>query len=694
MLIEKSESPDTSTADLHLGRGGEFPSYPALCSGPALTPPAEEKALQRLWGLLYHPQPENRRKGFEVLVRFHAPWTTRLLLWMLANDQLSRDCRQELSLRGWQHPGVLCWEAGSPLIQVRLGVAHLALESGPLEAIAVVLPLVFDYNVDIRTTARQAVEKITEREAERIARLEIVPAHLEPVLHLLMQYARVRDKSVRAAIVSSALRLGGVCPDRFWKLFEHLPEDACHALQEGIFTNTSRIRIRVALGGLVVGRPGLVEYLTRLLPRIVNKETIVWHVEALLDLNVADRRKVVELLQEKGIMGLLVDAFGWLPGKLRPLFVEQIVGPVAKLHTDFLRDLFKRQDADLAPAILAVWPQDIPLGSAEEFGQLLKSQDTEVLRMATRSAKRLARTADLPNLLHLINHMDEEVSEGAAGAVVEITRKHLMSHFDNIPPEKRGLIGKILKKLDSNFVESTAASLVTLGEEEKVQLARLLRDMGPDEAATDVLTKLMYDPSSHVKATVAREVDQIIDPQQQRRFAMQLLDDEDPRVRANVLESLPLALAREWENKIVANANSENIRERTTAMVRLIELGQEKYKQVLARMLGDTDPTLQAAAIWAVGKVGLKELLPVVKALLQAQDMTVRRQAILAVARIGDTEAVRDLTPFLDDMLYHVRSAAHDAIKDRLGLAYEIKGPDHDSHADHDLKLEEFFKQG
>ncbi|HZB26665.1 MAG TPA: peptidylprolyl isomerase [Vicinamibacterales bacterium] len=82
----------------------------------------------------------------------------------------------------------------------------------------------------------------------------------------------------------------------------------------------------------------------------------------------------------------------------------------------------------------------------------------------------------------------------------------------------------------------------------------------------------------------------------------------------------------------------------------------------LARLTTDREPRVRRRAALAVGRVGLKEGIPLLTTLLADADADVRQTAAFALGLIGDASAAPALTPLLADAAPLVRGRAAEAL--------------------------------
>lgn len=118
------------------------------------------------------------------------------------------------------------------------------------------------------------------------------------------------------------------------------------------------------------------------------------------------------------------------------------------------------------------------------------------------------------------------------------------------------------------------------------------------------------------------------------QWAQQWLTESDPRIRANVIESLwgvegPgvveafKSALRDPHNRVVGNA-----------LVGLYLLGDPTASELLLEMARHRSPSFRATAAWAMGFLGDPQFLPMLGHMLKDPEPLVRRNVLRALARI------------------------------------------------------------
>jgi hypothetical protein len=145
------------------------------------------------------------------------------------------------------------------------------------------------------------------------------------------------------------------------------------------------------------------------------------------------------------------------------------------------------------------------------------------------------------------------------------------------------------------------------------------------------LVQLFRSSDPRIRSKVARLVGKY---SQYQGFVARRLQEHDPRVRANAIESLwgvdtPVA-RRSLENAV----SDSNHRARINAIYGLYLLGNPSSVRLLLKQAKHVSPSFRVAAAWGMGQTADPRFSDAVKEMTSDPDESVRRVAGLAVARI------------------------------------------------------------
>jgi len=161
----------------------------------------------------------------------------------------------------------------------------------------------------------------------------------------------------------------------------------------------------------------------------------------------------------------------------------------------------------------------------------------------------------------------------------------------------------------------------TLGTNEN--LLALIPVVAEPERAVEPLTILAQISDPQLRSRVALTAGIIPDSQSIRLY----LEDENDRVRANVIESLwrsPSASARGY---FEAALNDSCHRVKANALIGLYFVGDARGAEGLTQLVSSDSPLVRSSAAWAIGAIGESHLEPLLERLLTDPEPQVARNA-------------------------------------------------------------------
>ncbi len=147
------------------------------------------------------------------------------------------------------------------------------------------------------------------------------------------------------------------------------------------------------------------------------------------------------------------------------------------------------------------------------------------------------------------------------------------------------------------------------------------------------LVQLFRTSDPRIRSKVARMVGRY---SQYQSFVARRLQEDDPRVRANAIESLwgvDTEVARRFLETAVADAHH---RARANAIYGLYLLGNPSSIPLLVKQSNHPSPLFRAAALWVVTQTADPRFLGLANALSADSDESVRRNAATAATRIQE----------------------------------------------------------
>ena len=145
------------------------------------------------------------------------------------------------------------------------------------------------------------------------------------------------------------------------------------------------------------------------------------------------------------------------------------------------------------------------------------------------------------------------------------------------------------------------------------------------------LVQLFRSSDPRIRSKVARLVGKY---SQYQAFVARRLQENDPRVRANAIESLWGVDTPVARRSLEAAVSDSNHRARINAIYGLYLLGNPSAVRLLIRQAKHVSPSFRVAAAWAMGQTADPRFSGIVKELMSDADESVRRVANLSASRI------------------------------------------------------------
>jgi HEAT repeat protein len=173
--------------------------------------------------------------------------------------------------------------------------------------------------------------------------------------------------------------------------------------------------------------------------------------------------------------------------------------------------------------------------------------------------------------------------------------------------------------------------------EQPVELSRVLRFLTDHSDGSRLVPGLLPLIRSSDVRLRARAAHLIARGTRSETLARQLLTDQDPRVRANVVEGIASWLSHP---QLLGEAvRDPHHRVATTAAVALYRHNPEEAARVLRGYAEHADARFRAAVAWAIGKLQLTELVDVIERLRLDEQSSVRWNALRATGRLNRSAA-------------------------------------------------------
>lgn len=164
----------------------------------------------------------------------------------------------------------------------------------------------------------------------------------------------------------------------------------------------------------------------------------------------------------------------------------------------------------------------------------------------------------------------------------------------------------------------------------------LLKSM-PDAASfRPLLTPLLRHPNPRIRSQVALLVGE---GNQNRTWFERRMQEDDPRVRANAIESAGPSMAKDLRPMFQAALSDSNNRVVGNALISLYRLGDTEAVANLYELISHPDPAFRATAVWAMGETGDTRFLPALTKTLTAANENNKGATIRAIKKLRERES-------------------------------------------------------
>ena len=161
----------------------------------------------------------------------------------------------------------------------------------------------------------------------------------------------------------------------------------------------------------------------------------------------------------------------------------------------------------------------------------------------------------------------------------------------------------------------------------------------PDAAGfRPLLTPLLRHPDARIRSKVALLAGE--GNGNRTWFERRMLED-DPRVRANALESAGPAVAEDLRPLFRTAASDANNRVAGNALVALYRLGEGAAVAGLYELAARQDPTFRSTAAWAMSETGDTRFLPLLGKILTDPNETTKAAAFRAIRKLRGQESAQ-----------------------------------------------------
>ncbi len=274
----------------------------------------------------------------------------------------------------------------------------------------------------------------------------------------------------------------------------------------------------------------------------------------------------------------------------------------------------------------------------EALSEIKTFQSVENVIFAMRIIAKVGTVTDIFTLMPIAtnNSTNPSIKKLATDAICSIIKESLLTKFNELTPDMRQKLAKILQTLDPKIINDLSRDLLSNDNERRLSALQMLGILKRHPHVKDVLARLLQDKDVKIKATAVALLGKMIGPNDQHLVLM-LLSDEDKRVRANTVEALESMGDPQLLPILSQYRKDPNNRIRGNVLKALYNLGQTGIEEDLLDMLTATDPLQKASALWVITqlKYNNKKVIDAAGACLLCDNKMVHRNAEAAMTAIG-----------------------------------------------------------
>jgi hypothetical protein len=278
-------------------------------------------------------------------------------------------------------------------------------------------------------------------------------------------------------------------------------------------------------------------------------------------------------------------------------------------------------------------------GSVMLLRAFLTDPDERLMRMAARELVR-RKPADMENiLLQLMTSAPLSVRRVVSRAIGQEGFEHFWERFDRMDRTTRRQAGRAMLKLLPDAVMRLSRRLSGGPVEQRIKGLQIVQELGLADVMRQTILPLCQHPHAKVRSKAVSLIGDVpaIAPEV---LLDKVLNDADPRVRANAIEVLEARRADQYVQLLTQRARSSHNRERANAIKAMHRLRVGTASTQLIAMLRDQRPEHRISALWALRQIGWWQLVNEV-GLIAKQDtnLRVRRYAMGVLRNVAEMVA-------------------------------------------------------
>ena len=275
----------------------------------------------------------------------------------------------------------------------------------------------------------------------------------------------------------------------------------------------------------------------------------------------------------------------------------------------------------------------------EALSEIKSFNSVENVIFAMRIIGKIGTVADIFTLMPIAtnNSTNPSIKKLATDAICSIIKESLLTKFNELTPEMRQKLAKILQTLDPKIINDLSKDLFSSDNERRLSALQMLGILKRNPYVKEILAKLLQDRDMKIRATAIALLGKMMGPNDQH-MALMLLGDEDKRVRANTVEALESMRNPQTVPVLAPYRKDPNNRIRGNVLKALYNLGQTDIWEDLLDMLTAEDPLQKASALWVITQLKYNDNKRVIDAAgecLLCDNKMVHKHAEAALTAVG-----------------------------------------------------------
>jgi hypothetical protein len=315
------------------------------------------------------------------------------------------------------------------------------------------------------------------------------------------------------------------------------------------------------------------------------------------------------------------------------------------IQDDRLDKLREHAGADFAARVklLRVAARRPRGASVQLLRKFLADPDERLVRMAAREIVR-RRPADFENmLLQLMTGAPESVRRVVSRSIGQAGFENYWNRFDRLDKSTRKGAGKAMLKMLPDAVQRLGRRLASGPVDQRLKALQITHELGLGDLLRPGVTQLCSDPNAKVRSKAVVVLGEL-DGVPPDVILERVLNDGDPRVRANAIEVLETKQKTNFLPMLAsrARAAAAGNRERANAIKALHRMRVKNANAALMSMMQDQRPEHRISALWALRAMNYWTMLGEVGRLAKEdQNLRVRRYALGVLKNVAEMVQAR-----------------------------------------------------